>query len=131
MIDQEVDPYEPLYEDYKRELRELYEKLIAERSVVIKRLVDEDGMSAENAMQKFNMEEGPLVHDGRAICLIRKYWLEIARLEKERTLKGLETMLPLTFLVEDLMDDEEDDLVEFLTEIAYWPIGLNQNNDWC
>jgi len=45
--------------------------------------------------------------------------------------RGESFVEPLTFLVEDLADENEDELVAFLTEIAYWPIGLDENNEWC
>jgi hypothetical protein len=127
------DPYEPLFEQYKKELRALYGTLTAERDKVVKRYTDENGGNEAAALSRFNSDEGPLVHDGRAIRLIRKYWLEIDRLKNERLPLDKDFIEPLTFLVEDLAEDDDDqqDLVDFLTEIAYWPIGLDENNEWC
>jgi hypothetical protein len=125
-----TDPYLPLFEQYRRELHELYERLVAERERVIRDLIRGEGLSREEAAEKFDENKGPLVHDGRAIHLIRKYWLEIDRLKKERMPRDENFVEPLTFLVEDLQEEDEDDLVAFLTEIAYWPIGLDEDNQW-
>jgi hypothetical protein len=129
--DDDDDPYEPLFEQYKQELRALYDTLTAERDVVVKRYTDENGGDEVAALSRFNSDEGPLVHDGRAIRMIRHYWLEIDRLKNERLPQDKDFIEPLTFLVEDLVDEDENELVDFLTEIAYWPIGLDENNEWC
>lgn len=126
----ETDPYPALYEAYRNELRALYDELVAQRQVVLERYMQANGVDEEAALEWFRASEGPLVHHGRSIHLIRKYWLEVARLKEERFPQDLEFEEPLAFLVENLADDDEDDLVEFLTEIAYWPIGLDEDNKW-
>jgi len=125
------DPYTPLYQQYKQELRGLYETLVGEREIVVRESMEEEGMEREEAEEDYIRENGPLVHDGRATYLIRKYWLEIHKIKKDRMARGESFVEPLTFLVEDLADENEDELVAFLTEIAYWPIGLDENNEWC
>lgn len=126
------DPYPPLFETYRRELRALYEELRAENETAIRRYRDEEGVDEATAREAIESDNGPLVHDGRAIHLIRKYWLEIDRLKKVQMSRGDDVgfLEPLTFLVEDLVEAGDDDLVEFLTEISYWPIGLDENNEW-
>jgi hypothetical protein len=124
------DPYEPFFEQYRRELRELYEVLRRQNEEAVARLMDSEGLEEEEARAHMEREYGPLVHDGHVINLIRKYWLELARLGKERRARGEDFLEPLTFLVDDLIDAGEDDLAAFLTEIAYWPIGLDENNEW-
>lgn len=105
--DENDDPYPPLYEQYKQELRQLHQTLVSEHA----------------AAGKTDGEDGPLVHDGRAIALIRRYWLEIDRLKKAQRARDEGFLEPLTFLIEDLAEDGEDELVAFLTEIAYWQRG--------
>jgi hypothetical protein len=36
---------------------------------------------------------------------------------------------PHVFLVEWLLEDETEDLVDFLGDLAYWPIGLDEQNN--
>ena len=75
MIDD--DPYTSLFEQYKRELRSLYLRLVDGQSRAIKRIKDNEGVDDDEAIERLESEHGPLVHDGRAIYLIRRYWLEI------------------------------------------------------
>jgi hypothetical protein len=124
------DPYEPLFERYRRELRALYQELMAKWDDAVERLMDAESIDEDEARERLHQMHGPPVHHGRVIHLLRKYWLEVARLQKERRLRGLETLEPLTFMVEDLRDAGDEDLVAFLSEIAYWPIGLDENNEW-
>lgn len=124
------EPYPPLFERYRNELRSLHDQLQQEKETVIKRLMAEEGLNKEEAENFFTSENGPLVHDARVIHLIRKYWLKIYEMKKERIKLEEYAIEPLTFLVEDLYDNEEDELAEFLTEIAYWPVGLDENNEW-
>lgn len=129
----EDDPYTPLFQTYKRELRALYEKQVGEREAVVRRIMDRDGVDEDTAREVEYEDNGPLVQDGRAIHLIRKYWLEMSRLKKVRFAgEGNPGALePLTFLVEYLTGHEEDeDLVNYLTEIAYWPIGIDEEGSW-
>ncbi len=126
----DANPYPPLFRQYKAELRALYDELTKARDAVVELIAQDEGIDLEAARERHDVEEGPLVHEPRVIHLIRKYWLEVARLKDERYPKGLDFLEPLTFLVEDLEDDDEEELVDFLTEIAYWPIGLDENNKW-
>jgi hypothetical protein len=129
----EDDPYTPLFQTYRRELRALYEKQVGEREAVVRRIMDRDGVDEKTAREIEYEENGPLVQDGRAVHLIRRYWLEIARLKDARMAgEGNQGFLePLTFLVEYLTGHEEDgDLVDYLTEISYWPIGIDEKGRW-
>lgn len=130
-MSEDEDPYVPLFEEYKKELRALYDDLVKEEDTAVKKTMDKGDINEDKARTQVLAERGPLVHNGRAIYLIRKYWLELARLEKERLAQDESFLEPLTFLVDDLIDEDENDLVDFLTQIAYWPIGLDENNEWC
>ena len=124
-------PYRPLFERYKKELKAIHTTLLKERDEAIRRIQDEEGVNKPTATRRFDEENGPLVHDGRVVHIIRKYWLEIDRMKKEALKDPKGAFLePLTFLVEDLIDDDEEELVEFLTQIAYWPIGRDEKNEW-
>ena len=128
----DADPYEPLFKKYVKELKALHAELVKERDKGVRGLMDERGIKKADALEAYDEENGPLVHDPRAIALIRKYWLEVDRLKRQRMENDEEDFLePLTFLVEDLEDEDEEELVEFLTEIAYWPMGVDENGEWC
>ena len=126
----EPTPIRALFKRYKAELSALYQTQVKERNVVVKRIMDRDGVDEETAREIDISENDVMIHDGRAIHIIRKYWLEVDRMKKEKQGKGGSWVEPLTFLVEYLGEDGEVELVNYLTQIAYWPIGLDENGEW-
>jgi hypothetical protein len=127
----EPSPIRQLFARYKAELRALYEVQIREREELIRRIMDRDGVDEETAREIDLSENDVLVHDGRAIHIIRKYWLEVDRMKKEEQKAHGGWVEPLTFLVEYMGEEPDgEDLVEYLTQIAYWPIGLDENGEW-
>jgi hypothetical protein len=130
------DPYKPLFAKYRKELRWAYNIAKERHDRLVRRYMDQQGIDEETADHRVNAEDGPMAHEGQVIYVIRKYWLEIARLKAEikATNPDAGWLEPLAFLVERLEeddDDEDEDLVEMLSELAYWPIGLNEKDEWC
>jgi hypothetical protein len=120
-----------LFKRYKAELSALYKTQVKERNAVVKRIMDRDGVDEETAREVDISENDVMIHDGRAIHIIRKYWLEVDRLKKEKQRTGGSWVEPLTFLVEYVGEEEDgEELVNYLTQIAYWPIGLDENGEW-
>jgi hypothetical protein len=143
-------PYAALFEQYVKDLRWAHGEAKQRQDMLVRRYMDEQGLDEERARAEVIDSHGPLAHHGYVIYVIRKYWLEVARIkEEQRKLENGSWIEPLTFLVDDLeeaADDEEDereeqglegdegtlyDLVAMLTDIAYWPIGLNERDEWC
>src|SRR5262245_57028131 len=122
------EPMSALFARYKAELTALYQKQVAERKVVVRRIMKRDKVDEEAARELVLRENDVMIHDGRAIHLIRKYWLEVDRRKKEAQRAKGSWEEPLTFLVQRLAEEPEcQELVEYLTQIAYWPIGMDEN----
>jgi|SRR6266850_2919013 len=121
-----------LFASYKAELTALYQTQVREQEQTIRRIMDQQGVDEEEAREIDEGESGPLVHNGRAIHLIRKYWLAVDRLKKEAQSQPDGAWVePLTFLVEYLGEEPDgEELVNYLTQISYWPIGLDENGEW-
>jgi len=68
------DPYTPLYQQYKQELRGLYETLVGEREIVVRESMEEEGMEREEAEEDYIRENGPLRHYCRPHTPKPKYW---------------------------------------------------------
>ena len=127
----EPTPIRALFKRYKAELSALYQIQVKEREAVVRRIMDRDGVDEETAREVDISENDVMIHDGRAIHIIRKYWLEVDRMKKEKQGKGGSWVEPLTFLVEYLGEEEDGpELVDYLTQIAYWPIGRDENGEW-
>lgn len=119
-----------LYDQYKKDLSALYEIQKSEHDVLVKKIMQRDNVSEDKAREIDLAENDVWIHDGRAIYIIRKYWLEVDKLKQAAQENSGSWEEPLTFLVERLQDDGEDELVEYLTQIAYWPIGIDSNGQW-
>ncbi len=109
-----VDVYELVSEVWESDLDELVE----------------DGSSIEEAIQikLDNCAAGPAEHPN-LIWLVRKYWLSCAQLNT--SISVLERVQPEVFLLKWLIDQERSDYVQLLTAMPYWPIGLDENGNWC
>jgi hypothetical protein len=131
------DPYKALFAQYRKDLRWAYNVAKERHDRLVRRYRDEEGIDEEEAHARVVAEDGPMAHEGQVIYVVRKYWLEVARIKKEiqETNPDSGWLEPLAFLVERLEeeadDDEDEDLLEMLEEMAYWPIGLNEQDEWC
>jgi hypothetical protein len=70
---------------------------------------------------------GPVIH-GSIQAIIRKYWLECAKLNQ--VLVPSDQVPPEDLLLGWLMNGENEDLAEFLSAIRYWPIGMDHKGNW-
>lgn len=127
------NPYPALFEQYRKDLRWAYDLAKERQDQLVRRYMDQQGIDEETARAKVRASHGPMAHNSHVTYVIRKYWLEIDRIKKETKEKDPDAgwLEPLAFLVERLEQEDEEDLAEMLSEIAYWPIGLNEKGEWC
>ena len=81
---------------------------------------------------------GPASHP-RVIAVIRKYFMECQRLNEflesddfdpDDERNQYEEIYPQIFLTEWLLDGKNDELGEFIADLPYWPIGMNEDGDY-
>jgi hypothetical protein len=74
---------------------------------------------------------GPASHP-YVIAVLRKFFLACEALNDELADAGDEDeeVYPHTFVSEWLLDDETDDLADFMGDLTYWPIGLDSDGDF-
>jgi hypothetical protein len=65
----------------------------------------------------------------RVVWIVRSYWLECARLNKE--VPAEKGVPPHILLLKWLIDEQENELVRLVACMPYWPIGLDENGNWC
>lgn len=63
------------------------------------------------------------------VWFIRLYWLLCD--EINRGLPEWDRVPPQVFLLGWLVDDGLNDYVQLVTAMPYWPIGLDENGNWC
>lgn len=71
---------------------------------------------------------GPASHPF-IVATVREYWLKLTQLPKNDT-DDVE-LFPPTILLNWLIEDGFTDMSDLLTGMPYWPIGLDENGNWC
>ena len=70
---------------------------------------------------------GPACHP-RVIAVIRKHWFGCDALNRQAPVH--QRVPPWVFLLSWLQDRGRPELVEFLSRLPYWPIGLDWEGNW-
>jgi hypothetical protein len=63
------------------------------------------------------------------VSLVRGTWLDCARLNAK--LPEADQVPPEELMLGWLLDRNEEKFVQLLTCMPYWPIGLDENGNWC
>jgi len=66
--------------------------------------------------------------DARVIAVVRRHWLVCDRLN--RSVTESDRVAPERFLLEWLIAAGQDDPVDVLAGMPYWPIGLDADGNW-
>lgn len=89
-----------------------------------------DGRSSEEANElAFEKRLAGPASAPEVVWFFRKYWLDFDAVN--RSLDPEQRVPPQTAVLGWLVDQKLDDYVRFLTCMPYWPIGLDENGNWC
>jgi hypothetical protein len=117
--------HEELFEEYLKEMRDA--QALAE--AWWKDLVKKAG--AAEARRRWPL--GPAAHP-RVIHLLRKYWFKVEDINRDieagKGKKGEDVVYPQHLLADGLLDGKNDDLAQWLNTLTYWPLGLDENDDY-
>ena len=88
------------------------------------------GLSQEVALKEVDRSRlaGP-VSNPEVVYVIRKYWLACVALNAY--VHEPQVVPPEVFLLQWLVDEERELLVQVLSGMLYWPIGLDDDGHWC
>ncbi|MCA1686516.1 MAG: hypothetical protein LC745_11190 [Planctomycetia bacterium] len=120
-------PYRALFEAYLAELRtakewaeDWWESLIESEK--------ERGGSRKRAIAnvKSNWPVGPVAHKGM-IGVIRKFWLGCQALNRKT---AESKRVPPEELIMSWLIRQDEALAEFLSEIPFWPMGIDEDGNW-
>ena len=123
--------HEALFAEYVRELRQA--KTAAEEWWV--KLLESETQQVRNrqnavAILKRRWPIGPVAHP-YVIAVIRKFFLACEALNEELAdSDNEEEVYPHVFVSEWLLDEESEDLADFVSDLSYWPIGLDEDGDF-
>jgi hypothetical protein len=123
-------PYRQLFLSYAEELDRACATAIAWWNNLVRRSMARDGLDEMQAM-RFNYEQRPAGPASRpeVVFVVRDYWLRTVALnETDRQHTGV---APQVLLLGWLPGNAHPDLYSVLTAMPYWPIGLDENGNWC
>ena len=66
---------------------------------------------------------------GASDTVVRDYWLKCDAVNR-KTRNPEERVAPEEFLLLWLVNDRLNDLAQFLADMPYWPIGMDENGNW-
>ncbi|AZO05429.1 MULTISPECIES: hypothetical protein [unclassified Mesorhizobium] len=121
--------YQQLFDAYVQLIQQAYNEAApwwdgtveAERN---KGLSDKDALEAA-----FNNRMAGPASDPRVVWIVRVIWLECAN--RNAMMADSEKIRPEYLLLQWLIDAEETELVRLIACIPYWPVGLDENGNWC
>jgi hypothetical protein len=115
-----------LFESYRQDLATAYG---------IAKLWWEDTVAAQERLGKGRDEAIEVSFDRRlagaashpkVVWIVRTYWLACADLPAVGS-----AVWPERFLLQWLIDAGESELVRLIACMPYWPVGLDENGNWC
>lgn len=88
------------------------------------------GLSRDEALKEaFDTRlAGPAAHPN-VVWVVRSYWLLCSDTDPKSAAFGL--AYPEDILLQWLIDAGETELVRLIACMPYWPIGLDENGNWC
>jgi hypothetical protein len=121
-------PLQVLFTQYVRELRQAKTRVEEWWKDLIKA---EETRTEDRAEALLNVEERHsegLAAQGFVQGVLRKFWLTCA--ERNRKAPAPERLSPEDLVLRWLLLSGNNELAQFLSTIAYWPIGLDKEGNW-
>ncbi|TIM32613.1 MAG: hypothetical protein E5Y63_01900 [Mesorhizobium sp.] len=88
------------------------------------------GMSLEDAIEEsFDKRLAGAASHPKVVWIVRSYWLA-CEANSAKLLDG-DRISPEVLLLKWLVDTGETELVRLIACMPYWPIGLDENGNWC
>ena len=121
--------YVALYSSYISEFQWVFDDAVESWEADLDELI-EDGATLEDAIQsKIELCAAGPAESKPLVWLIRKYWLDCE--EVGNCLAPDVRVRPEVLLLQWACEDGQHQFVQLLTAMPYWPIGLDENGNWC
>lgn len=123
------DRYLSVYEDYKVSLKMSRTVAVEWWNALVNNSTEVIGDAGKALRRNYELRPaGPASHPA-VVSTVREYWLLC--IDKAKMLRLEETLPPSAILLGWLIEDGLSDLSDILTAMPYWPIGLDENGNWC
>lgn len=124
-----TDALKPLHAEYVQDFEDWSPREIEWWRHVVTQNLAEDGDVRAAAMAAYERwPAGPASREDM-VGLFRKYWF--ACLEACKDLPEVQRMPPEDFLMSNMSSEIDPIRHLVVTAMPYWPIGLDENGNWC
>lgn len=121
--------FQQMFQSYLKDMADVYEIASETWEADLDELI-EYGSTEEQAIEtKLGICAAGPAENLSLTWLIRKYWLECDM--RNRHCDKSRRVRPETLLLSWLEPGRHDDFIRLLTCMPYWPIGLDENGNWC
>ncbi|ODG91235.1 MULTISPECIES: hypothetical protein [Bacillaceae] len=124
--------YKNLFDEYVKELDNAVSFEEDKLDSIREKLFNEG--KSEEEIENFIMGKfDPICCSGRVIAVFRKYWLKCNQLNAHYNKNGSsEYVNPKIFTIDWLSNDGDPyELFELMNGMPYFPIGIDENGDYC
>lgn len=121
--------HQALYIEYVSDFAEAYEIGESWWNDCVDACALEAGSRAEAIDQAFAKRLAGPASAPEFVWFVRTYWLAFD--EVNHGLASTDRVPPQSAMLQWLLDDKYDNYVRLLTCMPYWPIGLDENGNWC
>lgn len=124
-----MDEYNELYKEYVYELK----KAVMEEKEYLERIRQKNAnrFSNKEDLEKFLKQRfDPVCCSGRVIAVFRKYWLKCDEINYSIDNESNEYVNPKEFVV-DYLSGSNQELYDIISSMPYYPIGVDENGDYC
>jgi hypothetical protein len=90
---------------------------------------DGQSITPEAVEAAFDKRAAGPASDPRVVWVVRMVWMECVK--RNNRLPPAEQVRPEYLMVQWLIDVGEAELVRLIACMPYWPIGLDENGEWC
>lgn len=120
-----MSKYDELFQDYVFELI----KAVIEEKERFERIcmINQDKFESKQELEKWIQEIfGPISNQGRIIAVFREYWLKC----EELNMLGEGYANPRNFVTDWLLGTQQE-LYEIIKSMPYYPIGIDEEGNYC
>lgn len=122
----DTSAHDQLFEEYVQALRRAVDEARAAHNAAVNEKMRQ-GLSAKAAKAEAEKELGLLCTYPLIIAVFRHYFLACEKLNRDEHVDGFQ--YPHIFALERLMG-KHDDLSDILTELPYYPVGIDERDEW-
>ena len=123
-----TEAHQKLFDGYVPLLRKGYEEALPWWEGTVRAAGSSGEIDAEAMEEAYDRRMAGPASDPRIVWIVRLIWMQCIKINEDNPFYALR---PEYLMVQWLIDAGEDDLVRLLACMPYWPIGLDENGNWC